>query len=71
MHSGTESIAASVLDDLIVDPITGLREDTDEWAFDLLSSHNLISRLRISIAVSLAMRAETILTVYRLFGVPK
>ena len=71
MHSGTENICALVLDDLAVDPVAGLPEDTDDWASDVLSSRNLTSRLWISITVSLAMRAETILTVYRLFGVPK
>ena len=71
MNSATENIGALVPDDLIVDPVTGLPEDTDEWASDVFSSDNLTSRLWVSIAVSLAMQVETVLTVYRLFGVPK
>ena len=71
MHSLAENSSALALDDLVLDPITGLPEDTDEWASDVLGSGNLTSRLWVSIVVSLAMRAETILTLYSLFRVPK
>ena len=71
MNSATENIGALVPDDLIVGPVTGLPEDTDERASDVFSSDNLTSRLWVSIAVRLAMLVETVLTVYRLFGVPK
>ena len=68
MHSWAENNSALALDDLVLDPITGLPEDADAWASHDPDSPNLKMRgLRSSIALSLSLWAVIILALVELF----
>jgi hypothetical protein len=67
MHSVTENIGALVLDDLVVDPITGLPEDADSWTQGDPDPQSVIRGLRNSLALSLLLWAVIVLTLVELF----